>query len=134
MGNPRRANGARRRHVVRWLRSQGRPCWICGGPIDYGLPALDPRSFECDELVPVSRGGSPFDPANVAPAHRVCNGWRGAKSVADVEAARALAASCGPWSDPVEFVARCKARRAVKAMPPHPVYCVPVRARTTTDW
>lgn len=42
MGNPRKANGARRRHVVRWLRSQGRPCWICGLPIDYGMPAGDP--------------------------------------------------------------------------------------------
>ena len=76
MGNPRKANGARRRHVVRWLRSQGRPCWICGLPIDYGVPAGDPRAFECDELVPVSRGGSPFDRDNVAAAHRCCNNWR----------------------------------------------------------
>ena len=66
MGNPRKANGARRRHVVRWLRSQGRPCWICGLPIDYGVPPGNPGAFECDELVPVSRGGSPFDRDNVA--------------------------------------------------------------------
>ena len=72
MGNPRKANGARRRHVVRWLRSQGRPCWICGLPIDYGVPPGNPGAFECDELVPVSRGGSPFDRDNVAAAHRCC--------------------------------------------------------------
>lgn len=36
-------------------------------------------SFECDELVPVSRGGSPYDPANVDAAHRICNEKRGNK-------------------------------------------------------
>lgn len=40
-------------------------------------------SFEVDEIVPVSLGGSPFDRSNVQPAHRICNqrkgnrlGWR----------------------------------------------------------
>lgn len=69
MGNPRKANGARRRHVVRWLRSQGRPCWICGLPIDYGVPPGNPGAFECDELVPVSRGGSPVRARETAAAN-----------------------------------------------------------------
>ena len=34
-------------------------------------------SFEVDEIVPVSKGGSPIDPGNVAPAHRICNERRG---------------------------------------------------------
>ena len=111
MGNPSQANGARRRHVVRWLRSQGRPCWICGLPIDYGVPAGDPRAFECDELVPVSRGGSPFDRDNVAAAHRCCNNWRRARSVAEVSAVRsALAARRAAWNSPETFVDEKKGR------------------------
>lgn len=87
--NPRRANGSRRDATLRWLRRQQQPCWICrafGRPaaIDYSLPARHPMSFECDELVPVSKGGSPYDRRNVAATHRRCNEWRSAKSVAEV--------------------------------------------------
>ena len=32
--------------------------------------------------MPVSKGGSPIDRANVAPAHRICNERRGNKSFA----------------------------------------------------
>ncbi len=75
------ANGNARRKVRAWLRAQGRPCHICGQPIDYSLPAGNPMSFEVDEIVPVSRGGSPYDRTNVAPAHRICNERRGNKPV-----------------------------------------------------
>ena len=71
------ANGHARRKVRAWLKAQGRPCWLCGGPIDYSLPAGHPMSFEVDEIVPVSRGGSPIDRANVQPAHRICNQMKG---------------------------------------------------------
>ena len=87
--NPRNSNGNARRKLRMWLRSQGRPCWICqafgrNGDIDYSLPARHPYSFEVDELVPVSKGGSPIDRSNVDAAHRCCNQWRGNKSVAEV--------------------------------------------------
>lgn len=89
MGNPRRANGSRRDAIRARLRSLGGPCWICrafglDGTIDYSLPHLHPYAFEADELVPVSKGGDPLDPRNVAPAHRCCNQWRGNKSVDEV--------------------------------------------------
>lgn len=51
----------------------GLPCAICGQPIDYDLPAMHPMSYELDEIVPVSLGGSELDPGNVQPAHRICN-------------------------------------------------------------
>lgn len=83
------ANGARRRALRAWLAAQGLPCHICGQPIDYDLDwYVDPRdgrvkrhpmSFEVDELIPVSLGGSPIDRSNVAPAHRICNERRGNK-------------------------------------------------------
>lgn len=79
--NPRTANGNARRNVRAWLKDQGLPCHLCGQPIDYTLPARHPLSFEVDEIVPVSKGGSPIDRANVAPAHRICNQRRGNKTV-----------------------------------------------------
>ena len=105
--NPRRANASRRDATVRWLRSQGRPCWICraigrSGTIDYSLPARHPLSFECDELVPVSKGGSPTARSNVDAAHRCCNQWRGNKSVEDVlRIARGGDAQRPPVAEPV---------------------------------
>lgn len=89
------ANGHARRKVRAWLKAQGRPCALCGRPIDYDLPAGDPMSFEVDEIVPVSRGGSPIDQANVQPAHRICNERRGNRPIrrgagtADADAAMA---------------------------------------------
>lgn len=83
--NVRYANGHERRKVREWLRSQGLPCHICGQAIDYSLPAGDPMSFEVDEIIPVSKGGSPVDRANVAPAHRICNQRRGNRDLAGIE-------------------------------------------------
>lgn len=88
-GNARRANGSARDALRGWLRSQGRPCWICrefgrAGEIDYALPPGHPMCFEVDELVPVSLGGDPLDPANVDAAHRRCNQWRGNRTVEQV--------------------------------------------------
>ena len=87
--NPRYANYQGRVNLRKWLRSQGRPCWICRafgkpGTIDYSLPAGHPYSFEVDELIPVSKGGSPTSRANVDAAHRCCNQWRSDKSVEQV--------------------------------------------------
>lgn len=87
--NPRYTNGNARRKIRARLKAEQRDCWICrafGRParIDYDLPARHPMSFEVDELVPVSRGGSPVDYDNVAAAHRRCNQWRGNKSVETV--------------------------------------------------
>ena len=79
--NPRYAKGSARRKLRGWLAAQDLPCHLCGRPIDYDLPARDPWAFEVDELVPVSLGGDPYDPGNVAPAHRICNQRRGNRSV-----------------------------------------------------
>ena len=76
-GNPRRANGSRRTKLRASVAAEGLPCHLCGKPIDYSLPAGHPMCFELDEIVPVSRGGDPYDRDNVAPAHRACNQARG---------------------------------------------------------
>ena len=111
MSASRYANGSRRRALVARVRALGAPCHICGLPIDYSLPGGHPLSYELDELVPVSRGGSPVDPRNVAPAHRCCNQWRGNKGMALVSSIRDEAASrFGPWPSALAF---CECARAV---------------------
>ena len=69
----------------------GLPCHLCGKPIDYSLTTwVDPKdgrekrhplSFELDEIVPISKGGSHLDMENVAPAHRICNQKRGNRPI-----------------------------------------------------
>jgi hypothetical protein len=98
--NARYANGHRMRQLRAELAARHEPCWICQafglpGDIDYSLPANDPRSFELDHLVPVSRGGSIYDPKNCAATHRRCNEWRSNRTVAQVYAAAAEAKSGG---------------------------------------
>lgn len=87
MGNPRYANGARRRAIRDRWRAIGAPCGICHRPIDYSLGMVTdertgkrrphPMSFVVDEIVPVSKGGDPLDFENTRPAHWVCNARRG---------------------------------------------------------
>lgn len=38
-------------------------------------------AYELDEIVPVSRGGSPTDPDNVQPTHAICNRKKGNKLI-----------------------------------------------------
>lgn len=85
--NPRWKTGKRRKYQQRF-RSMGLPCAICGRPIDYSLPFMDPWAFVIDEKIPVKywqQAGysSPSECAddwnNLQPAHRRCNSMKGAK-------------------------------------------------------
>ena len=110
MSANRYANGARRRALVARVRAIGEPCHICGLPIPPDAPPGTPLAFELDELVPVSKGGSPVDPGNVAPSHRCCNAWRGNKSIDQVRLARAnVRARFGPWPSALAFVEGARA-------------------------
>lgn len=111
MSASRYANGHRRRSLAARVRAIGGPCHICGLPIPPDAPAGTPLAFELDELVPVSMGGSPVDPSNVAPSHRCCNAWRGNKSIDQVARIRAeVRARFGPWPSALAF---CEGARAV---------------------
>lgn len=94
--NPRRSNGSKRSKLIAIAKSRGEPCWICGRPIDLSLPPGHPMSFELDEFHPVSRWrefgyqsarACALDPGNARlSTHRVCNCWRGNKTVDEVRA------------------------------------------------
>ncbi len=128
-GNPRKANGHARRKARAEVEARHAPCWICGGVIDYAAPYMSPVAFVVDELDPVSKGGSPYQGANLAAAHRCCNNWRKAKSVDEVESIKArMRTLFGGWSGPLDFVA--KAKRAMAMRPAKPTR----QPRTTTDW
>lgn len=91
--NPRYANGAARRAIRERWRAIGDPCHICGKPIDYSLGFvtdvstgrrhMHPMAFVVDEIVPISRGGSPIDFANTQPTKDVtsCDKLRGGANI-----------------------------------------------------
>ncbi|UYM26641.1 HNH endonuclease [Arthrobacter phage Bauer] len=45
--------------------------------MDKTLPPSDPGAPEVDEIIPVSKGGSPYERSNCRLAHRLCNQKRG---------------------------------------------------------
>lgn len=47
-------------------------CGICGEPIDYTLPYLDPWEYVVDHVIPLIAGGEDELP-NKQAAHRCCN-------------------------------------------------------------
>lgn len=125
--NVRRSNSTRRNRVLAHVRATYGTCWICGLPVDKGVPARTPLALEVDELVPVSQGGSPYDFANVRAAHRCCNQWRSNNSVAYVERVQALIQARGlVYFNPLQFVTIAKSLK---------FNAMPVRTyKGTTQW
>lgn len=78
--NPRQANGTLRSKVRARVLREENYCWLCGQSVDVNLRHGLPESPEVDEVIPVSKGGSPFDRANCRLAHRICNQKRGNKT------------------------------------------------------
>ena len=75
--NPRRTNGNLRNKIrARVIREEDN-CWLCGKPVDKTLHYLDPQAPQVDEVVPVSKGGSPYDRKNCRLSHAICNQRRG---------------------------------------------------------
>jgi 5-methylcytosine-specific restriction endonuclease McrA len=71
--NPRSSNGAARRKIRARVLAVYDHCALCGLPVDKTLKTPHPMSAEVDEIVPVSKGGSPIEWGNVQLAHRICN-------------------------------------------------------------
>lgn len=73
--NPRNQNGHRRRQLRARVLAEETHCWLCHQPVDKTLPARHDRAPEVHELIPVSRGGSPYLRDNTTLTHRECNRW-----------------------------------------------------------
>lgn len=83
--DPRKKNPALRNSLRARVIATYDTCAICGREVDKTLPYLDPLAPEVDEIVPVSRGGSPYDWDNLQLVHRVCNQKKGNKMVGDMD-------------------------------------------------
>lgn len=83
--NPRYRSWHKREAIRRWLLSTQDTCALCGMPIDKTLKTPDPLSAEVDEIIPISKGGDPYDRNNVQLVHRICNQRKGNKIVHEVK-------------------------------------------------
>lgn len=81
--DPRKRHAALRSALRSKLLATCDVCAICGRPIDKTLPAGTPMSAEVDEIIPVARGGSPYDFDNLQLVHKICNQRKGAKIAGD---------------------------------------------------
>jgi len=55
----------------------GSVCMLCRKPIVFGLRHGHPLGPSADHIIPLDRGGAPFDPTNIGPAHHGCNSAKG---------------------------------------------------------
>lgn len=84
--NPRSKYGSRRKAMRKRVLAYYDTCYLCGKPVDKTIKTPDPLSPEVDEIVPVSRGGSPTDWNNVRLTHRQCNQLKKAHTAAWAQA------------------------------------------------
>lgn len=75
--NPRRTNSTKRNALRKRVLREEDLCWLCGQIVDKTLHHHDPGAPEVDEVIPVSKGGDPYDRKNCRLAHRLCNQQRG---------------------------------------------------------
>ncbi len=59
-------------------------CGICGKPVDKSLKYPHPLSATVDHIIPVDKGGHPFDIDNLQLAHSCCNRAKSDKLVASI--------------------------------------------------
>ena len=73
--------GHRWRKAVALVRNR-KPmvCTLCSQPIDLTLRYPHPYSFSVDHTVALANGGSPYDQANLEPAHLIHNMQKGASA------------------------------------------------------
>lgn len=57
-------------------------CYLCGRDISRG--AVGDLSVEVDHIIPISRGGDPFNQENLALTHRICNRIKGSQYYEEV--------------------------------------------------
>lgn len=81
--DPRKKYAALRSALRSKLLATCDTCAICGRPLDKTLPAGHPLAPEVDEIIPVSRGGSPYDWDNLQLVHKRCNLHKGSKLPGD---------------------------------------------------
>jgi 5-methylcytosine-specific restriction endonuclease McrA len=76
--DPNLSTAARTRACAEVRRTHPWICTVCHLPIPRDVDHQTSRlAHTVDEIIPRSLGGSATDPANLGPAHRLCNSMRG---------------------------------------------------------
>lgn len=83
--DPRKINAGLRAALRKRVLATYDTCALCGREVDKTLPYLDPLAPEVDEIIPVARGGSPYDWDNLQLVHRICNQRKGSKMAGDID-------------------------------------------------
>ena len=71
-------------HSARWRKlrkavlQRETVCYLCGQPVDKGLPSNSPMGAEVDHVAPRAHGGAVYDESNLHLVHRRCNSQKGA--------------------------------------------------------
>lgn len=71
--DPRTRNPAQRRMLRARVFASTDVCGLCGYFVDKTLGPYLPMSPEVDEIIPVARGGDPYQYENLQLTHRKCN-------------------------------------------------------------
>lgn len=81
------------RHTSQWRKARTRAfrrhdgiCYLCGTNVERGM--IGDYSPEVDHIIPVSRGGAPYEDENLAVVHRLCNRIKGQKSAEELQRGR----------------------------------------------
>lgn len=69
-------NTAWRRARRRAVQQANGLCQQCHKPLNPAAPRATPDATEIDHIVPLSKGGAPYDPANLRALHRRCHQLR----------------------------------------------------------
>lgn len=86
--------------AARYIYRTQEICGICGLPVDKSLKSPDPMSKTVDHIIPVSKGGHPFDLDNLQLAHRCCNRQKGTRLFIEPGTNRPLKNTPGVQNNP----------------------------------
>lgn len=81
--DPRKAQGQLRATMRKRVFAMYDTCGICGNLVDKTLKRPNPLAPELDEIIPIARGGSPYDIDNLQLTHGRCNRMKGSKVIGD---------------------------------------------------
>lgn len=68
------------------IANSGGMCCLCGEAMNLSVNGRHPDGPTLEHLLPVSRGGSGVDPANLSASHRRCNTSRGNRLISEFRA------------------------------------------------
>lgn len=70
------------------IAQSGGICLLCAQPMRLDLPGTHPDGPTLEHVIPVSRGGHPYDRRNLSASHHRCNSARGNRLLSELRTDR----------------------------------------------